>query len=118
MECTFMGKKTQLYDCHLQAKAKIVDFAGWDMPLHYGSQIQEHHCVRHDAGAFGVSHMTIIDCQGEKITDFLRYLVANDVGRLEVGKALYTCILNEQGGIIDDLIVYKIDSVSYRLVVN
>src|SRR6185437_15019841 len=74
--------------------------------------------VRHDAGVFDVSHMTIIDCQGEKITDFLRYLVANDVGRLEVGKALYTCILNEQGGIIDDLIVYKIDSVSYRLVVN
>jgi glycine cleavage system T protein (aminomethyltransferase) len=113
-----MGKKTPLYECHLQSNAKMVDFAGWDMPLHYGSQVQEHHIVRNDAGIFDVSHMTIIDCTGPDITDFLRYLVANNVDRLEPGKALYTCMLNEQGGVIDDLIIYKIDPVFYRLVVN
>lgn len=113
-----MGKKTPLYDCHVQARAKMVDFAGWDMPLHYGSQVNEHHRVRNDAGVFDVSHMTIIDCKGEDVTDFLRRLVANDVDRLVPGKALYTCMLNDEGGVIDDLIIYKIDSTFYRLVVN
>jgi aminomethyltransferase len=118
MDKRLMGKKTPLYDCHLQSNAKMVDFAGWDMPLHYGSQVQEHHIVRNDAGVFDVSHMTILDCKGEKVTDFLRYLVANNVDRLVPGKALYTCMLNEQGGVIDDLIIYKMDSLFYRLVVN
>jgi len=113
-----MGKKTPLYDCHLQANAKIVDFAGWDMPLHYGSQVQEHHHVRKDAGVFDVSHMTIIDCIGSNTISFLHRLVANNVDRLESAKALYTCMLNEQGGVIDDLIIYKIDSTFFRLVVN
>lgn len=113
-----MGKKTPLYGCHLQANAKIVDFAGWEMPLHYGSQVHEHHIVRKDAGVFDVSHMTIIDCAGSNTTDFLRRLVANNVDRLVPGKALYTCMLNEHGGVIDDLIIYKIDPESYRLIVN
>lgn len=113
-----MGKKTPLYDCHLKANAKIVDFAGWDMPLHYGSQLQEHHQVRQDAGLFDVSHMTIVDCQGQQVAEFLRWLLANNIDRLTPGKALYTCMLNEQGGVIDDLIVYKISTDFYRLIVN
>ena len=113
-----MGKKTPLYDCHLKAHAKIVDFAGWDMPLHYGSQLQEHHHVRHDAGMFDVSHMTIVDGKGRDIAQCLRRLLANNIDRLTNGKALYTCMLNEQGGVIDDLIVYKITDDFYRLVVN
>jgi aminomethyltransferase len=113
-----MGKQTPLFECHEQAQAKIVDFAGWDMPLHYGSQIQEHHQVRQDAGVFDVSHMTIVDAQGAGVADFLRHLLANNIDRLVPGKALYTCMLNDKGGVIDDLIVYKINDDFYRLVVN
>lgn len=113
-----MGQKTPLYDCHLKANAKIVDFAGWDMPLHYGSQIQEHHQVRQDAGVFDVSHMTIVDVVGQDTASYLRWLFANNIDRLIPGKALYTCMLNEQGGVIDDLIVYKIHDDQFRLIVN
>ncbi|MHB1946528.1 MAG: glycine cleavage system aminomethyltransferase GcvT [Gammaproteobacteria bacterium] len=113
-----MGKRTPLYDSHLKANAKMVDFAGWDMPLHYGSQIQEHHQVRQDSGVFDVSHMTIVDLTGSDVEPYLRRLVANNIDRLTEGKALYTCMLNEQGGVIDDLIVYKITSDFYRLIVN
>jgi aminomethyltransferase len=97
----------------------MVDFGGWDMPVAYGSQIEEHHAVRRDAGIFDVSHMCVIDLAGTRAREFLRGLLANDVARLTVsGKALYTCMLNERGGVIDDLIVYFIDSENYRLVVN
>jgi len=113
-----MGKKTPLYDSHLAAGAKIVDFAGWDMPLHYGSQINEHHTVRQGAGIFDVSHMTVVDIEGNETASFLRRLLANNIDRLIPGKALYTCMLNEQGGVIDDLIVYKVSDTAYRLVVN
>jgi aminomethyltransferase len=113
-----MGKKTPLYDCHLQDNAKIVDFAGWDMPLHYGSQIQEHHQVRQDAGMFDVSHMCIIDLHGDDTAKYLRYLVANNIDRIVPYKALYTCLLNEAGGIIDDLIVYRLEGDFFRLVTN
>ncbi len=113
-----MGKKTPLYDCHLQDNAKIVDFAGWDMPLHYGSQIQEHHQVRQDAGMFDVSHMCITDLHGEDTANFLRYLVANNIDRLAPYKALYTCLLNDGGGIIDDLIVYRLEGDFFRLISN
>lgn len=113
-----MGKKTSLYPSHLTANARMVDFAGWDMPLHYGSQVQEHHQVRQDAGVFDVSHMTIVDAKGPDITAYLRYLLANNVDRLAPGKALYTCMLNNQGGVIDDLVVYKITDDFYRLIVN
>jgi aminomethyltransferase len=114
-----MTLKTPLYDQHVAAGARIVDFGGWDMPLHYGSQKEEHHAVRQHAGVFDVSHMTIVDLAGARVRDYLRQLLANDVARLtDSGKALYTCMLNEQGGVIDDLIVYFIDATRYRLVVN
>jgi aminomethyltransferase len=114
-----MGNRTPLYDTHVKYNAKIVDFGGWDMPLHYGSQLEEHHYVRNSAGMFDVSHMTIVDLRGERIRDFLRYLLANNVDRLkQSGKALYSCMLNEQGGVIDDLIVYYIDDAFFRMVVN
>ncbi len=113
-----MGKKTALYSSHLAAHAKMVDFAGWDMPLHYGSQVQEHHQVRRDAGVFDVSHMTIVDVKGQEAAAYLRYLLANNIDRLTLGKAFYTCMLNSQGGVIDDLIVYKMSDDGYRLVVN
>lgn len=97
----------------------MVDFGGWDMPLHYGSQKDEHHAVRQGAGVFDVSHMTIVDLHGGQTREFLAFLLANDVGRLkEPGKALYTCMLNERGGVIDDLIVYYMADGWFRLVVN
>ena len=114
-----MGNRTPLYATHTKYNAKIVDFGGWDMPLHYGSQLEEHHYVRNSAGMFDVSHMTIVDLRGARIRDFLRYLLANNVDRLkQSGKALYSCMLNEQGGVIDDLIVYYIDDTFFRMVVN
>ncbi|MBT5862211.1 MAG: glycine cleavage system aminomethyltransferase GcvT [Gammaproteobacteria bacterium] len=114
-----MGSKTALFEKHNEAGARIVDFGGWDMPLHYGSQKQEHHAVRQNAGAFDVSHMTIIDLFGEGVRAFLQYLVANDVAKLrDYGKALYTAMLNAGGGVIDDLIIYYISDTNYRLVVN
>lgn len=113
-----MAKKTPFYDLHVKANAKIVDFAGWDMPLHYGSQLQEHHQVRQHAGLFDVSHMGVVDLQGKDAKAYLRRLLANNVDRLASGKALYTCMLNEQGGVIDDLIVYSIADDKYRIVIN
>ncbi|MCP4413204.1 MAG: glycine cleavage system aminomethyltransferase GcvT [Gammaproteobacteria bacterium] len=114
-----MAKKTALYDLHLQSGAKIVDFGGWDMPLHYGSQMNEHHFVRHKAGMFDVSHMTIVDLVGSDATPFIRKLLANDVAKINTpGKALYSAMLNEQGGVIDDLIVYYLSDNNYRIVVN
>lgn len=113
-----MSKQTPFYEEHLKANAKMVDFAGWDMPLHYGSQIQEHHQVRSEAGLFDVSHMGIVDLEGSEGEAYLRHLLANDVSRLTIGKALYTCMLNETGGILDDLIVYKLSPTQFRLVIN
>jgi aminomethyltransferase len=113
-----LGFKTALYNAHEQAGAKIVDFGGWDMPIHYGSQIEEHHIVRKTAGMFDVSHMTVVDVKGAESKEYLRYLLANDVDKLLLdGKALYTGMLDENGGLIDDLIVYRMPS-DYRLVVN
>jgi aminomethyltransferase len=114
-----MTLKTILNDTHRALGAKMVDFGGWDMPIHYGSQIDEHHLVRQDAGMFDVSHMTVVDLKGAKVREFLRRLVANSVDKLKTpGKALYTCMLNEQGGVIDDLIVYFRSEDFFRLVVN
>ncbi len=114
-----MAKKTPLYQQHQQAGATLVDFAGWDMPLHYGSQLQEHHQVRRHAGMFDVSHMTVVDVEGVDARAYLRYLLANDIAKLrQPSKALYTCMLNPAGGVIDDLIVYFFDEQHYRLVVN
>jgi aminomethyltransferase len=114
-----MGLRTALYDTHVREGAKIVDFGGWEMPLHYGSQIEEHHAVRRDAGMFDVSHMGVIDLRGDRVREFLRRLLANDAARLKnAGKALYTCMLLPNGGVIDDLIVYLISDTCFRAVVN
>ena len=94
---------TPFYDCHLAAGARMVNFAGWNMPVNYGSQIEEHHVVRRDAGMFDVSHMCALDLTGPDAQTFLRHLLANDAARLTApGKALYSCMLNENGGVHDD----------------
>ncbi len=114
-----MTNRTPLFDEHVAAGGKMVDFAGWEMPINYGSQIEEHNQVRTDAGMFDVSHMVVVDLKGERTRDFLRYLLANNVDRLkDNGKALYSCMLNEAGGVIDDLIVYYIEDDFFRMVVN
>ncbi|MCO6435218.1 glycine cleavage system aminomethyltransferase GcvT [Nitrosomonas nitrosa] len=114
-----MLKMTPLNQVHRDMNAKMVDFGGWDMPLHYGSQLDEHHKVRQDAGMFDVSHMLVVDIEGDHVRDFLRQLVANNVDKLTVpGKALYTCMLKPDGGIIDDLIIYFLSESWFRLVVN
>ncbi len=111
-------RRTPLYDAHVACGGKMVDFAGWRMPLHYGSQIGEHHAVRREAGMFDVSHMTVVDVDGPGARPLLQRLVANDVDRLrETGRALYGLLLNQAGGIIDDLIVYRREA-GYRLVAN
>ncbi len=112
-------KKTVLNPLHHEMGGRMVEFGGWEMPLHYGSQLDEHHRVRRDAGMFDVSHMTVVDLRGELTKPFLRMLLANDVANLDQpGRALYSCMLNEHGGVIDDLIVYYLDDEHYRMVVN
>ena len=114
-----MTEQTVLNATHRAQGARMVDFGGWDMPINYGSQIEEHHAVRRDAGMFDVSHMTVIDLHGARTREFLRHLLANSVDKLKLtGKALYSCMLNERGGVIDDLIVYFFDEAHFRLVVN
>ena len=114
-----MPLRTPLYDCHLAAGARMVDFSGWEMPIHYGSQIEEHHAVRRDAGLFDVSHMCALDLAGPDARGWLRHLLANDVAKLTTpGKALYSCLLNPSGGVMDDLIVYFFTAEHYRIVVN
>jgi len=114
-----MGLRTALYDTHVAARARMVDFGGWDMPVNFGSQIEEHHAVRRDAGMFDVSHMCVVDLRGAKVREFLRRLLANDVAKLgKPGKALYSCMLRENGGVIDDLIVYFLTEEWFRMVVN
>ncbi|WP_313346713.1 glycine cleavage system aminomethyltransferase GcvT [Stenotrophomonas sp.] len=114
-----MTQKTLLNDTHRALGAKMVDFGGWDMPIHYGSQLDEHHLVRAGAGMFDVSHMTVVDLRGAQVRPFLRRLLANSVDKLKVpGKALYSCMLNTGGGVIDDLIVYYLADDFFRMVVN
>jgi aminomethyltransferase len=112
-------KTTPLNKLHRDAGARMVDFGGWDMPVHYGSQIEEHHAVRRDAGLFDVSHMQAVDVAGRDARAFLRRALANDVDKLKVpGKALYSCLLAEDGGVIDDLIAYFFRDDFFRIVVN
>lgn len=112
-------QRTPLFAAHLAAGARMVDFSGWEMPINYGSQIDEHHQVRQDAGMFDVSHMTVVDIHGAGARTYLQRLLANDVARLTAtGKALYSCMLNERGGVIDDLITYLMAGDMFRLVVN
>ncbi len=118
---TVMLKRTTLYEKHQASGAKLVDFSGWEMPIHYGSQLEEHDVVRKDVGMFDISHITSLDVTGKDARVFLRYLLANDVEKLtNVGQALYTGMLDETGGILDDLIVYRMqeDNTFYRLIVN
>ncbi|HJQ63337.1 MAG TPA: glycine cleavage system aminomethyltransferase GcvT [Burkholderiales bacterium] len=112
-------RTTPLNALHRAAGAKMVAFAGWDMPLHYGSQIEEHHRVRRDAGMFDVSHMLAVDVSGAGARAFLRFVLANDIAKLsDPGRALYSCMLNPQGGVLDDLIVYFLADRRFRVVVN
>jgi aminomethyltransferase len=112
-------KQTPLNAIHRAAGARMVDFGGWDMPVHYGSQIDEHHAVRTDAGMFDVSHMRAVDLAGAGARDFLRYAIANNVDKLkDPGKALYSCLLTPDGTVIDDLIVYFLREDFFRIVVN
>ncbi len=114
-----MLKRTPLYQAHSDMGAKLVDFGGWEMPLHYGSQIEEHHQVRRDCGMFDVSHMQVLDIRGKDSRNFLSHLVANNVDKLRApGKALYSAMLNADGGVIDDLIIYYMDESWFRIVVN
>ena len=113
-----MTGRTPLHDAHLRAQARMVPFAGWEMPLHYGSQVAEHHAVRSAAGMFDVSHMAVTDVTGAGAAAFLRHVVANDIERLGApGKALYGALLNENGGVVDDVIVYRLEG-GYRVVSN
>jgi len=113
-----MNARTCLYTAHEKMGAKFVDFSGWDMPLHYGSQIKEHHCVRRDCGMFDVSHMSVVDIDGSDARAYLRYLLANDVAKIaEPGQGLYSAMLNDSGGVVDDLIVYALPK-GFRLVLN
>lgn len=112
-------RQTPLHPAHRAAGAKLVDFAGWEMPLHYGSQLEEHHAVRRDAGMFDTSHMLAIDVEGTAAREFLRRALANDVARLMApGKALYSCLLDEAGGVLDDLIAYFLRDDLFRVIVN
>lgn len=114
-----MSQQTPLYDIHQAYGARMVDYHGWALPLHYGSQLNEHHAVRNKLGIFDVSHMAITDL-GKGARDLLRRLLANDVAKLDTrqGKALYGCLLNDQGGVVDDLIVYRLAGESYRIISN
>ncbi|MEO7744376.1 MAG: glycine cleavage system aminomethyltransferase GcvT [Usitatibacter sp.] len=114
-----MLKATPLNATHRAAGARMVDFGGWDMPVHYGSQVEEHHAVRRDAGLFDVAHMQVVDVAGPDARTFLQHLLANDVAKLKAtGKALYSCMLTAEGGVVDDLIVYYFGDGTFRLVVN
>ncbi len=117
-ETPFM-KNTPLFDQHVKAGGKMVEFGGWCLPVHYGSLVDEHNAVRTSAGVFDVSHMTIVDFTGAQAKACLSQLLCNDVSTLtEPGAALYSCMLDNEGGIIDDLIVYFLAENSYRMVVN
>ncbi|MDQ5917456.1 MAG: aminomethyltransferase, partial [Pseudomonadota bacterium] len=114
-----MTQKTVLNEVHRKAGARMVDFGGWDMPVNYGSQIEEHHAVRNNCGMFDVSHMCAVDVVGPDAKAFLLRLVANNVDKLKVaGKALYSAMLNDAGGVVDDLIIYYLNDTTWRIVIN
>lgn len=114
-------QRTPFYQSHLDNNGKIVDFSGWELPIHYGSQIQEHEAVRTDAGMFDVSHMVVTDVEGKDAKAWLQKLLANDIAKAKfVGKAIYSAMLNDDGGVIDDLIAYRMNEAEtqYRIVSN
>ena len=112
-------KVTPLNAAHRAMGAKMVDFGGWDMPVNYGSQIDEHHQVRNDCGMFDVCHMRVVDAKGDGVRTFLKYLLANNADKITLpGKALYSAMLRPNGGVIDDLIIYFMTEQWFRIVVN
>ena len=111
-------RKTPLYQSHLAVGAKMVPFAGFEMPVQYTGVVREHLAVRHQAGLFDVSHMGEFLVSGPQAIDLIQYVFSNDVTRLDIGQAQYGYMPNAKGGIIDDLLVYRIDNQSYLLVVN
>jgi glycine cleavage system T protein (aminomethyltransferase) len=110
--------RTPLYERHVSLGARMVPFAGWEMPVQYEGVIPEHRAVREDCGVFDVSHMGEIEVEGPHASDLLQSLLSNDVDKLEIGDAQYTLLTNEQGGIVDDLIVYRLEGGRYLLIVN
>ena len=113
-----MSRTTPLHESHVAAGGELVDFAGWSLPLDYGSRIEEHHAVRRAAGVFDVSHLTVVDVEGEGVRAWLRTMLTNDVGRLDDGEALYGCLCNERGGIVDDVVVSRLGERRWRLILN
>src|ERR687886_1062510 len=111
-------QRTPLHDRHVALRARMVPFAGWEMPVQYEGVIQEHRAVRTDAGVFDVSHMGEIEVEGPRATELLQGLLSNDLDRIQPGEAQYTLLTNERGGIVDDLIAYKLDEHRYLLIVN
>jgi len=110
--------RTPFYDSHVAASAKLVDFAGWSLPIHYGSLVDEHTAVRSDVGMFDVSHMVVMDIHGEPSINSLRLTIANDIAKLSDNTALYSCLCRDNGGVVDDLIVYRINETHYRVISN
>src|ERR671936_2068469 len=113
-----MLQRTPLHAAHVALGARMVPFAGWEMPVQYGGVIPEHRAVRTDAGAFDVSHMGEIEVEGPRARELLQSLLSNDLDRIGPGQAQYTLLTNERGGIVDDLIAYQLDPYRYLLVVN
>src|SRR6202142_1979398 len=111
-------QRTPLYDRHVALGARMVPFAGWEVPVQYDGVIQEHRAVRTDAGVFDVSHMGELEVEGPRARNLLQSLLSNDLDRIEPGQAQYTLLTNERGGIIDDLIAYRLGEFRYLLVVN
>jgi aminomethyltransferase len=111
-------QRTPLHDRHVALGARMVPFAGWEMPVQYEGVIEEHRAVRTDAGVFDVSHMGEVEVEGPLAQELLQGLLSNDLGRIEIGEAQYTLLTNERGGIVDDLIVYRLEEHRFLLVVN
>src|SRR5205807_7435312 len=111
-------QRTPVHDRHVALGARLVPFAGWEMPVQYEGVIPEHRAVRADAGVFDVSHMGELEVEGPRATDLLQATLSNDLDRIEPGQAQYTLLTNERGVIVDDLIAYKLDRFRYLLVVN
>src|SRR6266478_4688440 len=110
--------KTPLHDRHIALGARMVPFAGWEMPVQYEGVIPEHLAVRRDCGVFDVSHMGELEVEGMRAPDLLQSALSNDLSKLATGDAQYTLLTNERGGIVDDLIVYRTDEWRYLLIVN
>src|SRR5512142_2009309 len=111
-------RETPLHDRHVALGARMVPFAGWEMPVQYQGVIQEHRAVRTDAGVFDVSHMGELEVEGPTARDLLQSTLSNDIDKLEPGHAQYTLLTNDEGGIVDDLIVYRLDAHRYLIVAN